>query len=788
MKSLCLLLLLPLSAAAQELTLEKIMADPVWMGKIPRNVRLSEENNTIYFQVLRERPLPAEWMKMSPDGGAPQPIDEADRPYVFGGKIHRRGSVALIGVRNDLWISREGAARQPLISSADSLAFKRFIDDNRFLYSDGQNLHLFDLSEGSSVQITDMRFQNERPEPKETFLASEERKLLGEVENLYIRDDYNKKARETNRVIGSLKKPTPTWLGKGMSYGGFFGSGSGLAVTDDLRFVALTIQSEDKSKGTSYAQFINKKAEVQARNARPKVGRADTIWKLGILDRDSDELHWLDVSDLPEIKTDRLAAVKEEQSEEDKKFAPKAPKEPKPRNVWYLHDGFSADGKHLLVTVFSHDYKDRWILLVDTETRKWKLVDHHYDEAWVQYVMRGIDHSSDRMGSAWWNEDRDTVYFMSDKTNYQHLYRYPLQREETVQVTTGNFEIYAPFQNGDRLYFHANKTHPGERHFYSMPVTGGEWTQHTKEPGFHLVELSEDGTVMLDTFSTAVRPPYIRIKKGKKKWRTIYDGRSDAFRAIKWAKPEFVTYANRDGLQVHARLYKPKKANGAGVVFVHGAGYLQNAHKGWSGYFREYMFHNLLMREGYTVLDPDFQASAGYGRNWRTAIYRHMGGKDLTDVVDGGKWLTEQHGVDSKRLGVYGGSYGGFITFMAMFTTPDVFACGAALRPVSDWAHYNHWYTARILNTPTVDPIAYRRSSPIYFAEGLKGKLLMCHGMVDSNVQYQDVVRLSQKLIELGKKDWELASYPVEPHGFRTPSGWYDEYRRIHELFTENLK
>ena len=122
--------------------------------------------------------------------------------------------------------------------------------------------------------------------------------------------------------------------------------------------------------------------------------------------------------------------------------------------------------------------------------------------------------------------------------------------------------------------------------------------------------------------------------------------------------------------------------------------------------------------------------------------------------------------MNPKRIGVYGGSYGGFITLMAMFTTPDVFAAGAALRPVTDWAHYNHGYTSNILNVPQKDAEAYRKSSPIYFAEGLKGALLICHGMVDTNVLFQDSVRLAQRLIELRKENWEFAPYPVENHGF----------------------
>ena len=228
----------------------------------------------------------------------------------------------------------------------------------------------------------------------------------------------------------------------------------------------------------------------------------------------------------------------------------------------------------------------------------------------------------------------------------------------------------------------------------------------------------------------------------------------------------------------------PKKP---AVVFVHGAGYLQDAHKYWSSsYYRENMFNNILASQRLRRARSRTTARAsGYGRDWRTAIYRHMGGKDLDDVVDGAKFLVQTEKVDPKRIGVYGGSYGGFITLMAMFTTPDVFAAGAALRPVTDWAHYNHGYTSDILNVPQNDPEAYKQSSPIYFADGLKGHLLICHGMVDTNVFFQDSVRLVQRLIELRKENWEIAPYPVENHAFTEETSWADEYKRILKLFEE---
>ena len=224
------------------------------------------------------------------------------------------------------------------------------------------------------------------------------------------------------------------------------------------------------------------------------------------------------------------------------------------------------------------------------------------------------------------------------------------------------------------------------------------------------------------------------------------------------------------------------------MLFVHGAGYTQNVHEQWPYYFREQMFHNMLNEHGYVVLDMDYRASEGYGRDWRTAIYRQMGTPELEDLVDGVHWLEKNQSVDANRVGLYGGSYGGFMTLMAMFRAPDVFKAGAALRPVTDWTQYNHEYTSNILNDPTIDPIAYERSSPIEFADGLKGHLLIAHGMIDDNVLFEDSARLYQKLIELHKDDFEIAPYPMERHGFVHADSWLDEYKRIYKLFEANLK
>ena len=363
------------------------------------------------------------------------------------------------------------------------------------------------------------------------------------------------------------------------------------------------------------------------------------------------------------------------------------------------------------------------------------------------------------------------------------------------QLTSGNYEIQQAQISRDRksFYITTNEVHPGEQHFYKLNIAAGKKEKITTMTGAHQVNISPDEKQLAILYSYSTKPWEMYLmenKVGGKSEQITFKARSDEFNSYAWKDPEVITFNAADGGQVYARIYKPANPhpNKPAVLFVHGAGYLQNAHKWWSSYFREYMFNNLLADNGYYVMDIDYRGSAGYGRDWRTGIYRFMGGKDLSDHVDAAKYLAQTYGVNPANVGLYGGSYGGFIALMGMFNESDVFAAGAALRPVTDWAQYNHGYTSNILNEPYTDSIAYRKSSPYYFAEGLKGDLLICHGMVDINVHFQDAVKLSQRLIELGKDNWEMAAYPMEDHGFVEASSWTDEYKRIFKLFERVLK
>jgi len=420
------------------------------------------------------------------------------------------------------------------------------------------------------------------------------------------------------------------------------------------------------------------------------------------------------------------------------------------------------------------------------------LLDRQHNDAWVGGAP-GIGGDWYDAGSIEWL-DNDHFYYQSEASGYTHIYVCNINNGDKKQITSGKWEVQNLQLSHDKktFYFNANIDHPGDYQYYRLPIDGGEPVKLTSVKGDNDISLSPDEKWLAIRYSYSNKPWELYLQPNKPGAKAVQVTRSISaeFNSYAWRDAPIITFKNRYGSDVYARLYLPKNPDPAkpAVVFVHGAGYLQNVMYAWSYYFREMMFNNMLTDQGYTVLDIDYSGSAGYGRDWRTTIYRHMGGKDLSDQVDGVKYLVDNYGVNPKHVGIYGGSYGGFMTLMAMFTAPDVFRSGAAIRSVTDWAHYNHEYTADILNEPYNDEKAYRLSSPIYFADGLKGNLLMLHGMIDQNVNFQDIVRLTQKLIELHKENWALAPYPIEDHAFEQPSSWTDEYKRIYKLFQETLK
>jgi len=758
-----------------ELTVEKIMRDPKWMGIAPTNVNWSADGKTIYFNWNPSNAVSDSLYRITLQDRTPQKVSKQERLALpsNAGSLNKAFTRMVYEKNGDIFLLDIPSGKRTQVTNTVARESNPVFsgDEKKIVFNYDQNIYTWEIASGYVVQLTDFKKGKKSTPPS----MGEQEKWLkqDQLAHLQILRERNSKTETTRQLQKSERPKRPKEIYLDDKFVDL------QQLSPDGNYVTFRITKKSTTKSTIVPNYVTTSGFTEDISARAKVGTTPDVQEFFVYDIQGDTVLQVKTDSIPgitDVPAYRKAYAKSLAGTETKKE-----KKPSTRSIWFSAVSWSDNGKHAIMQLRAHDNKDRWIVLLDVATQQLTLVDRQHDEAWVggpgSYSVDWLDN--------------ENLWFISEETGYAHLYVYNINTKIKKALTSGKYEVQKVELSRAKKYFYitTNEVHPGEKQFYKLPVAGGKAERITTMTGAHEVEVSPDEKMLAFRYSYSNKPWELWVMENKAgaKPQQITNSLTPEFKSYRWRDPEVITVKARDGADVFSRLYTPAKPNGAAVIFVHGAGYLQNAHKWWSNYFREYMFHNLLVDKGYTVLDMDYRASAGYGRDWRTGIYQFMGGKDLTDHVDGAAYLAKEHGVDSKRIGIYGGSYGGFITLMALFTTPDVFAAGAALRPVTDWAHYNHGYTAGILNTPASDSIAFAKSSPIYHAEGLKGALLICHGMVDVNVHFQDVVRLSQRLIELGKDNWELAVYPMEDHGFVEPSSWTDEYKRILKLFETNL-
>jgi dipeptidyl aminopeptidase/acylaminoacyl peptidase len=763
-----------------KLTVDKIMRDPVWMGTSPSNIQWSANSKSIYFQWNPEGESKSSWYFISTSNTKPQKLSkEAEKNLPsFNGVLNREKTEKLYEKSGDVFLLdvKSGESKQ-ITNTIDRESGANFNkEETAVIYQRGDNLYQQSLSNGELTQLTNFIRSKPKAEPK---LSAQEKWLKNEQLNLF---DILKKEKKDNAAdvletkLKEVERPKEINVDDAIL--------NGLQISPNGDYITYRLIKRAESKIASVPNYVDSSGFTTPITTRTKVGAAQSTMVSYIYDIKKDTVFVVKTAALVGIKDlpDYIKDYPEQLAERQKKNADRAVNIGLP--IW------NENGTKAVISIFSQDNKDRWIMELNAMDGSLNLIDRQRDEAWIGGPGIGGSYGG---GNLNWI-DNETIYFQSEASGYSHIYTFNTITKFKKQITNGNWEVQSLDLSADKksFYFTANIEHPGITHFYKTPIMGGDIVKITSMKGGNEVSLSPDEKYLAIRYSYSNKPweLYLQANKAGAKAVQITHSTTKEFESYQWRDPEMITFNNRYGTKVYARLYQSKNADATkpAVIFVHGAGYLQNVHYQWSSYFREYMFHNLLADNGYTVLDIDYTGSSGYGRDFRTGIYRHMGGKDLTDQVDGAKLLTEKYGINPKNIGIYGGSYGGFITLMAMFTEPDVFAAGAGLRSVTDWAHYNHGYTSNILNEPYNDEKAYQMSSPINFADGLKGHLLMCHGMLDLNVHFQDIVRLSQRLIELKKNNWELAVFPIEDHGFEQPTSWRDEYSRIYKLFQENLK
>lgn len=766
---------------ATPLTMHQVMADPDWIGPPVEQAWWSWDGATAYYTLKRDGSTIRDIHARPIAGGTAQRLEGAARGDIDGMQPvvdPQRRRMAF--VRNgDVYVRALDSGALTQLTRTDAVEGQlQWGSDGALAWRSGNDW--FRWSGGPVAQAAVLKTEDDPAKPPGADDLRE--RQLRYFETLRVERERREAMREQSeewRIADPSQSPPPIHLGKDLEI-------SGSAMSPDGRWVLVATQAKDADEGQDgkMPKYITESGYEEFEDARTRVGRNDPVpqalWLVSMADG---QLREVKLDALPGIGEDPLADLRRTAKQDPLKgnravrletFGPDASGAIR----------WSDDSRNVAMMLHAVDNKDRWLATVDLGDASLRTRHRLSDPAWINWSFNEFG----------WMPDNRTTWFLSEESGWSHLYLSDGGRARAL--TRGEWEVSRPelSADGNRFVFVCNRARPGDYELCAVDAAGGEVRELTALGGVENFVRSPDDRQLLVRHSASYLPPQLSVVDAAGGTaRQLTDTRTPAFAAMDWLQPEYVQVPSKQGAgTLWGKYYGPANPEPGRqypvVLFVHGAGYLQNVSDRYPNYFREQMFHNLLVQQGYIVLDLDFRASEGYGRDWRTAIYRDMGTPELQDYMDGIDWLVANRQADRDRVGIYGGSYGGFVTFMAMFREPDTFKAGAALRPVSDWSQYNHEYTANILNTPALDPEAYRRSSPMEYADGLEGGLLIAHGMIDDNVFFRDSVMVAQKLIELRKHDWELAPYPMERHAFVHPSSWYDEYRRIFELFERTLK
>lgn len=754
-----------ISAFGQMLTVRDIMRDPSLAGMRPESERLSPDGSKVIFMWNPEGKEPKNLYLASPSGGetrilvrpqdllSPSPTPTPENKLNYG-----------LVVSDDFIKSRQ--------NQIGNLDWSQ--DSKKILFAQNGDLYVLNLTEKAPKP---QRITKTQTAEVAARWLDDSRILFQQNGNLFVIDTENPSlvqvSREANpQAFISVFNATPSENG-------------GL--------IAYVVSDGSKQRALFVPNYLDE--FVQA----PSVRRGFTEQKILVAKSDGSLPNPIEVK-LPKAEGAGYIRGLDWAADNSSLVVDRIDKDTKRRQLFYIHDVGSKAEKTILVT---------------DET----------DEKWVAPLSRLVETNP---------KNDSQILFASERDGFNHLYLATLERAKSQpnptgairqenpadsgftskvdikQLTRGNYEVdWAKWTaDGNQIVFSSTEENTAERQFYSFDVRTNNKTQISTAKGMKTnPQLDEVNAqpALLYSFSKWNQPGDLYSVKvcpgcrGGNSPQQITKSVPESFKKINWYEPKFIDIPTRDGKKVKSKIYLPgnfgqnrAKRIFPMVIFVHGAGYLQNTINGWNNYYREFMFNDLLARKGYVVLDIDYRGSAGYGRDWRTDVYDFLGGKDYEDHLDAIDFMVANYAVDPKKVGVYGGSYGGFMAGMLVMRAPDKIAAAAALRPVFDWKNYFYsspTYTAERLGFPEKNPEGYRRSSPISYADKLQKPLLILHGLVDDNVPAQDSMQLVEKLIRLEKTPYfEAMFYPAENHAFTRASSWADEYERILNLFEKHLK
>lgn len=421
------------------------------------------------------------------------------------------------------------------------------------------------------------------------------------------------------------------------------------------------------------------------------------------------------------------------------------------------------------------------LMFTDAESGAIEVVFEESDPAWIN--VNYLKH---------YYEKKRWFVWGSERSGHQHLYLYNMDGTLERELTRGDWEVTA--LNGvnekkGKVYFTANKSNLLERQLFEVSDKGGEIRQITSGEGGHRITMSPDHKYFIDRFSSEQHPTVISVYNvnGKKAF-DIADQMTPDLAGMARPLPEFFTFKSAAGVEYYCSITRPPDFNPIQkypvIVYTYGGPHAQVVSRSWSG---SDLWHSMMATRGYIVFSLDNRGSFGRGKEWEDHILKNLGHYELEDQLAGAEYLRSLPYVDAGRIGIWGWSYGGFMTLMALFKASDVFAAGVAVAPVTDWHLYDSIYTERYMKLPEDNAEGYETASPINFVDGFEGKLLLMHGDADDNVHVQNSFQLIKKLIDAGK-DFDFMVYPRKTHGISGAESRVFLFNKMTRFFDENLR
>ncbi len=392
---------------------------------------------------------------------------------------------------------------------------------------------------------------------------------------------------------------------------------------------------------------------------------------------------------------------------------------------------------------------------------------------------------------------KDGKHFIhaSESSGFKHLYLYTMLGKRIGAITSGNFEV-AKFVGADEkaktVYYTSTEVSPLERHLYAISFDGKRKTKLTQAAGIHTINMSSDFQFYMDTYSSASQPVMVSLFKTRGnslvKHLEKNEGLAKVLADYGFVDKEFFTFKTVDGQSLDGFMLKPANFDASRqypvLVYQYSGPGSQNVNNSFGG--GHFFFHQMLTQKGYIVAVIDTRGTGARGEAFKKLTYKQLGKYELEDHIAGAKFLAGLDYIDDSRIGIWGWSYGGYMTSLAMTKGDGIFKLGIAVAPVTNWRFYDTIYTERYLQTPQLNPSGYDDNSPSTYAHALQGNFLLIHGTGDDNVHFQNSVVLQSALIDAGKK-FDSFYYPDKHHGIQGGKARYHLYTLMLDYVLENL-